>query len=652
MIIDEKGDIWLSVLKVYLLNMVLVKKKFSRIQYIFSIFIATVILSLCITTYSSIIPDNKVIIVANRGVLDMAPENTMAAFKMAVELGANGIMVDLRRTKDKRLVLMNDEVIDRTTDGMGRIDMMLYDELRLYDAGSWWGDEFKGEKVPLLSDVLLFCKLNGLKLILDVKHFGVERQLITLVKEYDMIEHVYFWGILRNIRELEPSLPIYNLLFAKANEIERDTVEFAHAERNHVCIKMLNSDNRAVIKKGISKKADVIITNFPQLIMDIFHAEDPGEVNIPGPSASIDGQVLNANLADEGEIADLTLNGTSDRGETLYVRDELSSLLRIIQSKEVNDDDARMVALAASSAVEKSVVPLLIELLDHKKAKVRRNAAWALGLRMDLDGMQPLLDTLKDKDEIVRRESILGIKRILTVSMPDKKGQKLIIKALLKVLRNDKSPEVRYDAARTLGDFRDIDTIGPLVKVLEKDTDWMVKSACAGSLGLIGNENAVKSLGTILISDHNLDAAWARKRAAWALADIGAPSVNSLVGALRDNEKNVRQRAYWALVKIGKPSVQALVSMLKDTNKEIRIMSASALGWINDEFAINALKWTLKDSVPSVRMSAVWALGRTGSIKVIEPLRKLRKDKNFRVRMSVTEAISRIRDREDAKDEK
>ena len=126
--------------------------------------------------------------------------------------------------------------------------------------------------------------------------------------------------------------------------------------------------------------------------------------------------------------------------------------------------------------------------------------------------------------------------------------------------------------------------------------------------------------------------------------------MNSLAGALRDNEKNVRQRAYWALVKIGKPSVQTLVSMLKDTNKEIKIMSASALGWINDEFAINALKWTLKDSVPSVRMSAVWALGRTGSTMVIEPLRKLSKDKNFRVRMSVTEAISRIRAREDAKD--
>ena len=474
--------------------MVLVKRKLPGIQYTLSIFIANVVLSVCFTSYASIIPDNKVIIVANRGVLDMAPENTMAAFKMAVELGANGIMVDLRRTKDGRLVLMNDEVIDRTTDGMGRVDMVLYDELRLYDAGSWRGEEFKGEKVPLLSDVLLFCKLNGLKLILDVKHFGVERQLITLIKEYDMIEHVYFWGILRNIRELEPSLPIYNLLFYKANEIERDTVEFAHTERNHVCIKMLDSDNRAVIKKGISKKADVIITNFPQLIMDIFHAVDLNEVNIPGPSAFIEGQVLNANLEDEGKIADLTLNGTSDREEALYVRDELSSLLRIIQSKESKDDDARMAALAVSGVVEKSVVPLLVELLNHKKARVRRNAAWALGLRMDLDGMQPLLDMLKDKDEIVRRESILGIKRILTVSMPDKEGQKLIINVLLKVLRNDKSPEVRYDAARTLGDFHDIDTVGPLVKALGKDSDWMVKSACAGSLGLVGNENAVKAL--------------------------------------------------------------------------------------------------------------------------------------------------------------
>ncbi len=628
--------------------MVLVNKKPSRTEYILSILIATAVLSLCITASSSIIPDNKVIIVANKGVLDVAPENTMAAFKMAVELGANGIMVDLRRTKDKRLVLMHDEEIDRTTDGMGRVDMMLYDELRLYDAGSWRGDEFKGERVPLLSDVLMFCKLNGLKLILDVKHFGIERQLIALIKEYDMIAHVYFWGILRNIRELEPSLSIYNLLFVKANEIERDTVEFAHAERNHVCIKMLNSDNREVVKKGISKKADVIITNFPQLIMDIFHADNPCEVILPGPSAYVEGQMLNTNLEDEVEMVDLSLNGTGDKGEMLYVRDELSSLFRIIQSKEVNEDDARMAALAISGAMEKSVVPLLTELLTHKKAKVRRNAAWALGLRMDTDGINPLLKMLEDDDEMVRRESILGIKRILTVNMPGEKRQEQIIDALLTVLRNDKVPEVRYDAARTIGDFRNIETVGPLIKVLQNDPDWRVKSACAGSLGQVGNENAVKSLKTLLITDHSLEAAWARKRAAWALTDIGAPSVNSLVEALRDNEENVRQRAHWALINIGKPSVQALVGRLKDTNKDMRIMSASTLGWINDEYAINALKWSLKDRVPGVRMAAIWALGRIGNANVIEPLRKLRKDKNFRVRMRVTESISRINDRVEA----
>src|SRR3990167_7570652 len=108
-------------------------------------------------------------IIVHHGILEDVPENTFAAFRRAVALGVDGIEIDIRQTKDNQLILMCDETIDRTTDGKGRVDQLLYAEIRQYDTGSWRGAEFKGEKAPLFSDVLKFCKINNLKLILNVK---------------------------------------------------------------------------------------------------------------------------------------------------------------------------------------------------------------------------------------------------------------------------------------------------------------------------------------------------------------------------------------------------------------------------------------------------------------------------------------------------
>ncbi|MCR4291818.1 MAG: glycerophosphodiester phosphodiesterase, partial [Candidatus Kuenenia sp.] len=64
-------------------------------------------------------------IFAHRGILEETPENTFAALHRIAELGIDGVLVDIRSTKDGRLILMNDETIDRTTDGMGRVDHLL-----------------------------------------------------------------------------------------------------------------------------------------------------------------------------------------------------------------------------------------------------------------------------------------------------------------------------------------------------------------------------------------------------------------------------------------------------------------------------------------------------------------------------------------------
>ena len=96
----------------------------------------------------------EIMVIARHGSLENTPENTFAAFEKTADIGVMGLEVDVRRTKDDKLILMHDDTIDRTTDGKGYVSKLLYDEIKLYDAGSWKGEEFAGERVPLLSDVL------------------------------------------------------------------------------------------------------------------------------------------------------------------------------------------------------------------------------------------------------------------------------------------------------------------------------------------------------------------------------------------------------------------------------------------------------------------------------------------------------------------
>src|SRR5438477_9822141 len=98
------------------------------------------------------------LVIAHRGASGNAPENTMAAFKKAVALGANFIETDLQLSRDARLVAIHDATVNRTTNGQGTVHDMTLTELRRLDAGSWFGSEFAGERIPTLDEILAFSK--------------------------------------------------------------------------------------------------------------------------------------------------------------------------------------------------------------------------------------------------------------------------------------------------------------------------------------------------------------------------------------------------------------------------------------------------------------------------------------------------------------
>ena len=93
------------------------------------------------------------LVIAHRGGAGLAPENTMAAFRHALELGVDGVELDVRLTRDRRVAVLHDRWVDRTTTGRGLVGTLTLEDLKSLDAGSWFGSGFAGERVPSLDEV-------------------------------------------------------------------------------------------------------------------------------------------------------------------------------------------------------------------------------------------------------------------------------------------------------------------------------------------------------------------------------------------------------------------------------------------------------------------------------------------------------------------
>ncbi len=108
-------------------------------------------------------------IIAHRGVSSLAPENTMAAFVKCLEVGAKWFECDVRMLGDNSLIVAHDETAERTTTGTGRFFDLTFADLRRLDAGRWFGDGFRLERVPELATVLDLLNTTGLSANLELK---------------------------------------------------------------------------------------------------------------------------------------------------------------------------------------------------------------------------------------------------------------------------------------------------------------------------------------------------------------------------------------------------------------------------------------------------------------------------------------------------
>ncbi len=127
--------------------------------------------------------------VIHRGGEDGVPENTMVAIKDSVELGAEYIEIDLHATADGKIVLLHDETLDRTTTGTGKLSEHTWEQVKDLDAGSWKDPKFSHARIPLLSEVLAYCKEHEVKILLDIKDPNAAgANLYELLERHDMVQ--------------------------------------------------------------------------------------------------------------------------------------------------------------------------------------------------------------------------------------------------------------------------------------------------------------------------------------------------------------------------------------------------------------------------------------------------------------------------------
>lgn len=108
-------------------------------------------------------------LIGHRGVAGHAPENTLASIKAAKDMGLDWVEIDVRRSKSGELIIFHDPTLDRTTNGSGRVLQHDLVSLRDLDAGSWFSEEFLGEKIPTLTEAIDCLIQLGLHANLEVK---------------------------------------------------------------------------------------------------------------------------------------------------------------------------------------------------------------------------------------------------------------------------------------------------------------------------------------------------------------------------------------------------------------------------------------------------------------------------------------------------
>lgn len=153
---------------------------------------------------------NRWIRIAHRGASGIAPENTLAAFKKAIDIGVDAVEFDLHGTADGEIVVIHDASLDRTTNLSGSIKQTTLEDIKRADAGAWFNHKFKGETVPTLAEALA-CITDDVIAVLEIKDDTIAEAVVQKIREMNLLEFTviisFHTFVLQTVRSLEPRIP-------------------------------------------------------------------------------------------------------------------------------------------------------------------------------------------------------------------------------------------------------------------------------------------------------------------------------------------------------------------------------------------------------------------------------------------------------------
>jgi glycerophosphoryl diester phosphodiesterase len=236
------------------------------------------------------------IVIAHRGDKTHAPENTLAAFMMAAENGADAIEFDTKLTADGQVIVIHDRTVDRTTNGTGKISKLPFAAIRNLDAGAWFSGAFRGERIPTLDEVF---ETVGRRLHINIELTNYATpgddlvgKVVELILKHNLQEQILFSSFfpynLKKVRSLLPKVPRglltmrgskgflgralgwrgdYFALHPFFTDTTPELIKQVRATGKRVHVWTVNAEED--LKRMISLGVDAIITDDPKLTLHL-----------------------------------------------------------------------------------------------------------------------------------------------------------------------------------------------------------------------------------------------------------------------------------------------------------------------------------------------------------------------------------------------
>jgi glycerophosphoryl diester phosphodiesterase len=240
---------------------------------------------------------SRPLVFAHRGACKVAPENTLPAFEAAIRSGADGVELDVQYSSDGHLVVIHDLTLEALTNGTGRVTAHPLAALRVLDAGSHFGPEFAGTRIPLLNEVLDLVRgkllVNVELKVPDRGSAGLGAEVVKTVRAHGMADQVVISSFnpfeLRKAKTVGPEIECALLVahdlpgwmrwgvtrrYSRADGVHPESVMVdmayaAWARNAHLPLRVWTVDDEAEMRRLIALGVDAVITDLPDRMLEI-----------------------------------------------------------------------------------------------------------------------------------------------------------------------------------------------------------------------------------------------------------------------------------------------------------------------------------------------------------------------------------------------